>query len=62
MSLMSAIRGDSGKSGAPAFDGIWYCLLSWPSFCASGVSAQSTNFFAASRLRAPLTIDSEPIS
>ena len=59
---MSASFGDSGEIGAPTLDGIWNCFVSAPSACAFAVSAQSTNFFASSRLRAPLTIDSEPIS
>ena len=48
MSLISATLGDSGDTGAFMLDGIWNCLLCAPSACAFGVSAQSTNFFAAS--------------
>ncbi len=62
MSLISAGFGDKGEIGVAVLDGSWNCFACAPSACAFGVSAQSTNFFALSRLRAPLTIDIEPIS
>ena len=38
---MSANFGASGGTGVALFDGTWNYLASAPSFCASGVSAQS---------------------
>ena len=62
MTLMSVRFGTIGGSGTFLLVGIAYSLTSSPIFCASAVSAQSTNFFALSRLRAPLMIAIEPIS
>ena len=52
----------SDENGAFRFDGSWNCFAVAAIFCASADSAQSQNFFALSRLRAPLTIDIEPIT
>ena len=49
------IRSHSGTravSGSITFDGIWNCLFCAARACAFEVRAQSSNFFAASRLRA----------
>src|SRR3954462_3667965 len=62
MSLISPSFGEWAEIGAVLFDGIWYCLFAAPIACAAGLSAQSYHFLALSGLRAPLTIDIEPIS
>src|SRR6185503_2029772 len=62
ISLISESRGASFGISAPRLDGTWNCLLRAPSDWAGAVSAQSANLRAPSRLRAPLTMLSEPIS
>ena len=59
---MSSKRGASFGISAFLLEGSWKDLASFMRDWTSGVSAQSYQIFALSRLRAPLMIDMEPIS
>src|SRR5215204_880187 len=62
ISLSSSSFGACGGVAAPLFEGTWYCLVWAPRPWAAGVSPQSYQRSAVSRLREPLMIGIEPIS
>jgi hypothetical protein len=62
MTLIDVIGGTCGGSATLRLVGIAYSFTSRPTFWPSGDSDQSTNLRAASRLRAPLMIATDPTS